>query len=61
MTEYRFNKKHIAHRFCPTCGVQTHGRGTAPDGSETIAVNLRTLDEEVSSDMHITKYDGKNV
>ncbi len=60
MTEYRFNKKHIAHRFCKTCGVQTHGSAKDPEGNDTVAVNLRTLDDEVPADLPITKYDGKN-
>jgi len=60
MTEYRFNKKHIAHKFCKNCGVQTHGQAVAPDGSETVAVNMRTLDEELPQDLPITKYDGKS-
>ena len=42
-TEYLFNKHHIRHRFCDTCGVQTFARGTSPDGSEMVAVNVRTL------------------
>ncbi len=42
-TEYLFNKHHIRHRFCDTCGVQTFARGTGPDGTEMVAVNVRTL------------------
>lgn len=59
MSEYRFNKKRIAHRFCPSCGVQTHGRGSSPDGSETVAVNIRTLDN-LPEHIEIKKIDGKN-
>ena len=59
MSEYRFNKKQIGHRFCATCGVQTHGRGKGPDGSEMVAVNVRTLDD-LPEDVPITKFDGKN-
>jgi hypothetical protein len=60
MSEYRFNKKQIAHRFCPSCGVQTHGRGTGPDGVEMVAVNIRTLDD-MPEGVPITKVDGKSV
>ena len=42
-TEYLFNKHAIRHRFCQACGVQTHARGVGPDGSEMVAVNVRTL------------------
>lgn len=42
-TQYRFNSHKIHHRFCQDCGVQTFARGTKPDGSEMVAVNIRTL------------------
>ena len=42
-TEYLFNKAHIRHRFCDTCGVQTFARGTGPDGTEMVAINVRAL------------------
>lgn len=42
-TEYLFNKHKIRHRFCDTCGVQSFARGTGPDGTEMVAVNIRTL------------------
>lgn len=45
LTEYRFNKKAIAHLFCRTCGVQPIGRGEGRDGAPMIAVNVRTLDD----------------
>lgn len=60
LTEYRFNKKHIAHLFCKTCGVQCFGRGTSPDGKETIAVNVRCLPDIDTTTLTITKVDGKN-
>lgn len=41
--EYRFNAHRIAHKFCKTCGVQPFGFGVMPDGTETVAVNVRTL------------------
>ena len=34
LTEYRFNKKQIAHLFCTVCGVQSFGKGAMPDGTE---------------------------
>lgn len=44
-TEYLFHEHKIAHRFCSTCGVQPFAYGTMPDGTETVAVNIRTLTE----------------
>ncbi len=43
LTEYRFNKKHIAHLFCKTCGVQAFGKGDGPNGP-MVAINVRSLD-----------------
>lgn len=40
---YHFNEHKIDHRFCRTCGVQGFGFGRMPDGSETVAVNVRAL------------------
>ena len=44
LTEYKFNTHKIAHQFCETCGIQSFGRGTAPNGAEMVAVNVRCLD-----------------
>jgi hypothetical protein len=43
LTEYRFNKKSIAHLFCKTCGIQSFAYGAMPDGAEIAAINLNTL------------------
>ena len=43
-TEYRFNKKVIAHLFCSTCGIQSFARGAMTDGTPMVAVNVRCLD-----------------
>ena len=61
LTEYRFNKKHIAHLFCKTCGVQCFGKGTSPDGAETIAINVRTISDLDITALTINHYDGKNI
>lgn len=44
LTEFKFNTDKISHLFCAMCGVQSFGRGVAPDGREMIAVNARCLD-----------------
>jgi hypothetical protein len=43
LTEYRFNKKAIAHFFCKTCGIQSFSYASMPDGTEIAAINLNTL------------------
>lgn len=44
LADYRFNKKAIHHLFCPTCGIESFARGTAPDGKEMVAINVRCLE-----------------
>ena len=44
LTSYQFNKKHIDHVFCKTCGIKSFARGKRPDGTEMIAINVRCLD-----------------
>ncbi len=44
VSTYTFNRHMIKHQFCPTCGCQPFGLGTAPDGTETAAINLRCLE-----------------
>lgn len=60
LTEYRFNKKHIAHLFCKTCGVQAFGRGERPDGSTTYAINVRTIPDLDVTALTIENVDGKS-
>lgn len=45
LTDYQFNKKIVHHLFCSRCGVGSFARGTGPDGSAMIAVNVRCLDD----------------
>ncbi|MEK7494899.1 MAG: GFA family protein [Patescibacteria group bacterium] len=60
LTEYRFNKKAIAHLFCSVCGVQSFGRGSGPDGKEVVALNARCLDGIDMSTLTIKHVDGKS-
>jgi hypothetical protein len=57
---YRFNKHVIEHLFCTDCGVQPFGKGKNADGSDAIAINLRTLDGVDSETLNRVPYDGKN-
>lgn len=61
LTEYRFNKHVIEHLFCNTCGVQPFGRGAAPDGAATVAVNVRCLDNVDIGTLTVTPFDGKSM
>ena len=55
---YRFNKKIIAHRFCPTCGVQPLAEGQGPDGSPVAMVNPRCVPDADLEGLKINKFDG---
>lgn len=57
---YRFNKHVIEHQFCTDCGVEAFGKGKNPDGSDAIAINMRTLDNLDLSSLNRVPYDGKS-
>jgi hypothetical protein len=61
LTDYQFNKLNIHHLFCSTCGIQSFGRGTGPDGSEMVAVNVRCLDDVDLSKLAPTEFDGRSL
>ncbi len=61
LTDYQFNKMIIHHLFCKTCGVSSFSRGKGPDGSDMVAVNLRTIDDIDIASLSLTEYDGKSV
>lgn len=61
LTEYRFNKKAIAHLFCKVCGVESFGRGTDRAGKPTVMVNGRCLDGVDLSSLHPSEFDGKSM
>jgi hypothetical protein len=55
---YFFNKKVIAHHFCPQCGMAPFGEASMPDGTEMTAINLRCVPEIDLEGLKITRYDG---
>lgn len=60
LTDYRFNKKVIAHLFCNICGVQPFGRAKNKEGEETVAINVRCLDGVDITTITKTPVDGKS-
>lgn len=60
MTDYLFNKKHIHHVFCSTCGVRSYAHSKAPDGSDMRAVNVRCLEGVEPDTLTLTKFDGRS-
>lgn len=60
LTDYQFNKHVIHHLTCASCGVQPFARGKGPDGVETVAVNLRCVDDIDLATLSPTPYDGRS-
>jgi hypothetical protein len=61
LADYQFNKKAIHHLFCRSCGVESFARGTAPDGREMVAINVRCLDTIDIGALETTPFDGKSL
>jgi hypothetical protein len=61
LSDYQFNRKVIHHLFCTTCGVSSFARGTRPDGTQMIAINVRCLDGVDLDALTITPFDGKSL
>ena len=60
LTEYQFNSHKISHFFCSTCGIQSFGRGVAPNGEVMVAVNVRCLDGVDVFALQPQQVDGKS-
>lgn len=61
LSDYQFASRNIHHLFCSRCGVGSFARGTAPDGSEMVAINVCCLDDLDLSDLTLTPFDGKRL
>ena len=60
LSDYQFNKKTIHHLFCKNCGVSSFGKGSMPDGTKMVSINMRCLDGFDMKSIPITEYDGKS-
>jgi hypothetical protein len=58
---YLFNKHRITHLFCPTCGIHTHGEGTAPSGEAMAAINIRCLEGIDLQAIPVKPFDGRSL
>lgn len=61
LQNYKFNNHIIEHLFCKTCGIKSFARGKGRDGSDTVAVNTRCLDDIDLKALTVKEYDGKNM
>ena len=59
LSTYTFNKHHIQHRFCDTCGIHVFGEANDPKGNPVAAVNLRVLEDVDLSAIPVHHYDGR--
>ena len=59
LTEYRFNTGKIQHLFCETCGIESFARGAMPDGTPTVAINVRCLAGVEPGELQPTMHDGR--
>jgi hypothetical protein len=60
-TEFHFNKHKVHHRFCATCGIQSYSKGTAPNGAEMAAINVRCLDGVDVDSLTIQTFNGRDL
>ena len=60
LKEYLFNKHAIRHQLCVDCGVEVFARGTKPDGTEVVAVNVSCVDGIDLSKLKMTPVDGRS-
>lgn len=60
LTEYRFYKHQIEHRFCRDCGTQAFAYGAMPDGTPIAAINLRCVDDIDLASLNPQQVDGRS-
>ncbi len=55
---YMFNRHQIAHRFCTTCGIHTHGENAAQGGD--VFINIRCLEGVDLDKVPLHHFDGRS-
>jgi len=61
LTTYQFNKHHIDHTFCKTCGVQGFAYGHDGNGNYMYAINLNCLEDLDSYSLPMRDFDGASL
>lgn len=57
---YQFAKKHLHHRFCTACGVESYAEDTAPDGTAAVGINLRCIEAINVDKLSPRPWDGRS-
>ena len=60
LTDYLFNKHHIHHVFCKTCGIHAFAHGKDGKGNAMRAINIRCLADVDLDSVSLNKVDGKS-
>lgn len=60
LREYLFHQRAISHQSCGECGVEVFARGSKPDGTEVIALNVACIDGIELADLKMTPIDGRS-
>lgn len=58
---YTFNKRRIKHYFCPECGCAPFGMAKDKEGRDTVAVNVRCLEDVDPGALEIRPFDGRGL
>jgi hypothetical protein len=58
---YTFNRHHIRHRFCRTCGMHPYAEGTDPKGNPMAAINVRCLEGVDLEAVPVQHFDGRSL
>lgn len=58
---YTFHKHKIRHRFCPACGIHTHGEASSPAGQPMAAINLRCIEGLDLKALTVQEFDGRSL
>lgn len=61
LTSYKFNRQHIDHVFCKTCGIKSFATGAGRDGKPIAAINVRCLDDVDVFTQRRKQFDGKSL
>jgi hypothetical protein len=61
LTDYQFGKQRLHHLFCKRCGIRSFARGSKPDGTAMVAVNIRSLDDIDLAAVPTQQFDGKKL